>query len=97
MARSLTAYPNAHPSSSRRHGFQIDPRGVRCAERRKNGEGCVHHHQQADIDIGCVNPVGIQQQSCENRNQPAAIYLRDLIGGACTRRAVQRPRRDLEV
>ena len=68
--------------------FETDTLGLRGAENGDDGCHCVHHHQAADIDICILNAVNAQDLTCNNRDQPAAVNLRDLVSGTRARGAI---------
>ena len=67
--------------------FEVNPFGLRRDENRQNRQHCVDHHHAPDIDIGLLNSVGAQDHAGENRDQSAAVDLRDLITCVCARSA----------
>lgn len=62
--------------------IHVECRRVRRHQDRDDREDRVAHHHQADIDKGAVDACAFQHQPGEDRDQPAAIDLRDLIAEA---------------
>ena len=68
--------------------FQIGALGFRRAQNRDDGHHRIEHHQAADIEIGILDAVDAQDLPGDDRDQPAAVDLCDLITRAGARGAI---------
>lgn len=62
--------------------LQVGTLGLGCAQNGDDRQHGVDHHQEPDIEISVAHAVDAQNLSGNDRNQPAAVDLRDLIPGA---------------
>src|SRR6185312_13875427 len=80
------------PSETARHGpylpLQIGALAFRRRENRNDRGQRIKHHQPANIEIRALDAVGAQNRAGDDRDQSAAVNLRDLVARIGARGAI---------